>query len=416
MVLEMALENSWPYFALIAAMMALIHLPIFRFVDTAVVTRVRYVTLDGLRGYLAFSVFVFNIVVSHRFIATGIWAVPDSSFYALLGPLGVSLFFMITGFLFWTKMLSARGKPNWRALYIGRLFRIAPMYLFVVIAMLLIVLFKTGFELRVSLGALATSILQWLAIGILNFQPDVNGYRATHILAGVTWTIAYEWAFYASLLVTAYFARGRSHLTFVASALALCIAGRSVFNIDALGFSAIFLCGMTVASLLHEKRTLPLSDYAASSIALVCLALIFAGDYIGRPNSGYGTPETILLGIFFYLVCSGTSLLGLLTTRAAHRLGNISYSLYLLQGLALKLIFAVDPLREFAMSGTLNYWIAGLLCAFCLTIAASLTYFFVELRGIHFGKKVALASARKSKRRTPVATIVRQLSRTLRRQ
>jgi hypothetical protein len=43
----------------------------------------------------------------------------------------------------------------------------------------------------------AGSVLQWLALGVIDMQPDVNGYQASHVLAGVTWTISYEWAFYA---------------------------------------------------------------------------------------------------------------------------------------------------------------------------------------------------------------------------
>lgn len=51
-------------------------------------------------GLLSFTVFVFHLVLTHGFIETSIWSNPSSRFYALLGPVAVSLFFMITGFLF----------------------------------------------------------------------------------------------------------------------------------------------------------------------------------------------------------------------------------------------------------------------------------------------------------------------------
>lgn len=54
-----------------------------------------------------------------------------------------------------------------------------------------------GFRLLEPPDVVAGSVLQWLALGVIDMQPDVNGYQASHVLAGVTWTISYEWAFYA---------------------------------------------------------------------------------------------------------------------------------------------------------------------------------------------------------------------------
>jgi len=377
----MNLDATWAYFVLIAVVMGIAALPQFRFVDNTPSPGARYSALDGLRGFSALSVFVFHLVVVHRFIETGIWDVPDSRFYALLGPVGVSLFFMITGFLFWGKILRAKGRPRWRDLYIGRLFRIGPMYLFVVLVMLYIVFTRTGFQLHEPAGVVAGSVLQWLALGVVDAQPDVNGYRATHVLAGVTWTISYEWAFYASLMATAYFARGRIHLLFVLGALALCLAGKVLLQINAMGLAVLFLCGMAVASLLHENLRLRIPHALSSAMALVLLLTVLATS-----RNGYGTVTAMLLALFFYLVCSGTSIFGLLTTTPARRLGNISYSLYLMQGLVLTLIFAIDPIRNFAMASPLNYWAIGIVCAGVLLFAAALGYAFIERPGIALGK------------------------------
>src|SRR6185503_11754570 len=365
----MAIASPWTFFALAAIVMAFTYWPSFRFVDGAPGGGTRFVALDGLRGFAVFSVFAFHVVVTHDYVATGAWAPPPSGFYALLGPVGVSLFFMITGFLFWTKLLSTAGSGSWRSLYVGRLFRIAPMYLITVLAMLVIVLAKTGFVLREPLGLVVVAAAQWLALGIVNLQPDVNGYPATHVIAGVTWTISYEWAFYASLLATAVVARSRAHLPLVAAALVLCLAGKSLFDSGVLGLAALFLCGMTVASLLHAKKTLALSNRLSSALAFACLLLIFVPSPLYEVRSGYSTFVTLLLGGFFYCVCSGATLFGLLTTRAAQRLGAISYGVYLMQGIVLTLVFAIPPLRDFAMRAPANYWLVGTLCA-CILIGA----------------------------------------------
>ncbi len=387
----MNLNAVWAYFVLMTAVIGLAALPLFRFIDTAPGPRTRYAAIDGLRGFLALGVFIFHLLVTHRFIETGVWELPDSRFYALLGPVGVSLFFMITGFLFWGQMLRTRGHPRWRALYIGRLFRIGPMYLFVVLVMLCIVFARTGFRLLEPAHAVAGSVIQWLALGVMNMQPDVNGYQASHVLAGVTWTISYEWAFYASLIATAYFARGRTHLIFVFGALALCLAGKVLLNADAMGFAVLFLSGMAVASLLHENVKLRMSQNVSSATALACLAVIFATS-----RSGYGTTTAMLLALFFYLVCSGASIFGLLTTTPARRLGNISYSLYLMQGLVLTSVFAVAPVRTFAMASPQEYWAIGLVCACLLLLGSSLTYAIIERPGIALGKRLI-------RRHTPAA-------------
>jgi len=364
-------------------------LPLFRFIDNAPNPGARYSTIDGLRGFLALAVFVFHLLVTHRFIETGIWDVPDSRFYALLGSVGVSLFFMITGFLFWEKMLRAKGRPRWRELYIGRLFRIGPMYLFVVLVMLYIVFTRTGFQLHESADVVAKSVLQWLALGMIDTQPDVNGYRASHVLAGVTWTIWYEWAFYASLMATAVFARGRAHLIFVIAALAVCLGGKLLLRVDAMGIAVLFLSGMAVASLLHENIRPRISNNVSSTIALASMGVVFLTS-----DTGYGTLSAMLLALFFYFVCSGTSVFGLLTTMPARRLGNMSYSLYLMQGLVLTLVFAIAPVRNFAMASPQGYWAVGIACACVLLLGAALGYACIERPGIALGKRLM-------RRRTP---------------
>jgi peptidoglycan/LPS O-acetylase OafA/YrhL len=379
----MSAEPVWPFFALVALALALATLAPFRSLDAFDTGTARHAGVDGLRGFLALAVFVFHLVVTRRFVDTGVWQVPDSRFYALLGPIGVSMFFMITGFLFWGKLLRAKGRPGWAELYIGRLLRIAPMYLFVVVTMLAIVFWRTGLQLREPVADVAWQIAQWLALGWLDAQPDVNGYPAVHLLAGVTWTIYYEWLFYASLLLLAPFARGPRHLATVGVALVLMVAGKLWLHSHAMGLAALFLYGMLSASLLHDGLRPRLSDRAASVLAGIGLGLVVVA---GVSRGGYGSLVGLLLGLVFYLVCCGATLFGLLTSAAARRLGGVSYSIYLMQGLVLALVFAIGPVREAALATPAGFWMAGALSLLLLVLASALTYRRIELPGMALGR------------------------------
>jgi len=112
----------------------------------------------------------------------------------------------------------------------------------------------------------------------------------------------------------------------------------------------------------------------------------------------------LLLAVFFYLVCSGASLFGLLTSHSAQRLGNISYSLYLMQGLVLTLILGSVPIQRYAMALPQNYWIVGIACACALVICAALGYAFIERPAIAFGKRVAQGK-RAPRRQTDIDSV-----------
>jgi peptidoglycan/LPS O-acetylase OafA/YrhL len=101
-----------------------------------------------------------------------------------------------------------------------------------------------------------------------------------------------------------------------------------------------------------------------------------------------GSVQIALMALFFYAVCNGGTLFGLLTTRAARRLGNVSYSVYLLQGIVLTAAFAVPSIKVFALQGVFEYWAVGVLSALALASVSATTYLAVEKPGIAFGRRI----------------------------
>ncbi|HET9112451.1 MAG TPA: hypothetical protein VFN66_01125, partial [Burkholderiales bacterium] len=144
-----------------------------------------------------------------------------------------------------------------------------------------------------------------------------------------------------------------------------------------------FLTGMACVSVQQHKTFLDksLSDNMKSVIATVLLAFLFS-----RFDTAYAAVPILMLGTVFFLVTSGCTLFGLLQTRAARRLGEISYGIYILQGLALYAVFAVPAMRPFALSSALHYWIVIAVAAAGLVTFALLAHIALELPGIAAGK------------------------------
>ena len=172
-----------------------------------------------------------------------------------------------------------------------------------------------------------------MSIGIL-MGGTLNGYDQTSlIMAGVTWTLQYEWAFYACLTLMPIGALDRNAvLPFAAVIMAASLwwwhDGGPFFLAANDSIMAILLSiGMMTAALESKGLTMRrVPDIELSSAVLALVILVF----VLFPN-GYGLAPIAMLGVAFYLVVSGGTVFGLLTSRPARRLGDVSYGVYLLQ-------------------------------------------------------------------------------------
>src|SRR5882672_1434109 len=89
----------------------------------------RFETIDGLRGFLALGVFGGHVVNMYVLRSAGTWGVANDSvsFYPRAAMAGVALFFMITAFLFWLRVLRSGAAFDVRAFLASRLRRLTPM-------------------------------------------------------------------------------------------------------------------------------------------------------------------------------------------------------------------------------------------------------------------------------------------------
>jgi peptidoglycan/LPS O-acetylase OafA/YrhL len=339
--------------------------------------------IDGLRGYLALGVFLHHFFVTHVYKLTGEWVTPSDRFFRNCGDAGVSLFFMITGFLFLNRLLDGR-RMEWKRFFIARVFRLYPLYLACAAAVFVIVFTVGGPGLREPPFALAKKIAGW----VLFLAPDINRFPDTFtIIAGVTWTLRYEWLFYLALPLVAWTLRGRAKILLVVlAALTLFFYARPA-RIPFIGSTEYFVLfwagGLTAHAHRFEalKRILRKPLFSGIAVAAL-LAVLFGFDNV------LDVAPLLLMTVFFVPVALGNSLGGLLERRASILLGDVSYGIYLLHGFVLFLafsVFAPRALQSADSPAALWLWMPAL--GIIVVLLAWLAHRFIERPGIALGKR-----------------------------
>jgi peptidoglycan/LPS O-acetylase OafA/YrhL len=380
--------SVWPFFLEIAILMAIVSTPLFRAANSPPIPASNRVeTLDGLRGFLALSVFFHHAAVYQQYLHYGIWGNPPSQFHTLLAQRGVAMFFMITGYLFYSQLLRAKGRPDWSRLYIGRIARILPLYWFAAALVLIGVGIHTGWHLQIPLSRLLGQIAKWSAGGAFQEAPVNGDVYTSHISAYVTWTLQYEWFFYLSLLVLAIPARWRwSGLLMPPVLLCLTILHEEIAAQPTKPWICVslFLVGMSTAAFTFAKPDLVARGTLASLTVVGLLALpftIFSARYSALP--------VLVLGAAFLLIGSGADVFGILRTGPAKRLGNISYGIYLLQGPVFAAASAFETVRALDVGSPIGHWTVAMLEAIVLVSLATCTHRFIERPGIDLGRRLA---------------------------
>lgn len=341
--------------------------------------RDRYASIDGLRGYLALFVFLHHACVWYFYLQVGRWEVPPSSLYTHFGQSSVALFFMITGFLFFTKIIGAAEKPiDWPRLLTSRVLRLLPLYVLFLLLLVLLVTIVSAGKLQVSATQALVDLLRWGSFTILG-APDLNQVADTwRITAGVTWSLPYEWLFYATLPLQALLTRSPVALRHVL--LSAVIAGAILLVWSPLTIHLLTFVGGMVAAVTARSarfRTFAVSLPATILIALALLLLVSA-----FPNAG-SYPQIILLSVAFSMIAAGNSACGILTHRLSRWLGEISYGVYLLHGMLLFVLFNfVLGTEPSARLSPLAYWAGVVALTPVLVSLCALAFAFVERPGI----------------------------------
>ena len=338
----------------------------------------RELALDGLRGLAALMVVIHHAALSGVWLATSHWGDARQYLWQWFGPTGVMIFFMITGYLFWNRARIMKGKINPWKLWRGRLYRIAPLYLFSVGIILLLALVQVG------TGWLTPEnwnpLLRLFALGAMNWQTigamDFGDYNAR-----VVWTLHYEWIFYLLLPFIAWLAVGRRILGVAVLFYALFFVSLG-FNFNLPYYYSFFILGMLCPMFFEdEKLRTQLVCPRAAGLAMILTLLLLM---ISSPSHQAGASEGAFFPVFF-VAAAGNNFFGLLIHPAIRCLGAISFSLYLLHGIAFHLVFHFLKTSGWSGLSSFGIWPVLILTAIMTTIFCAATYRWIEFPFISRG-------------------------------
>lgn len=337
-------------------------------------SRQRYISLDGLRGFLALFVLAHHSLYWYGYLTTERWTMP-SPFYENLGKSSVVMFFMVSGFLFFGKIHRSSAAPiDWTRLGISRVLRITPLYLASMILVFIVVAVVSHGAIRVPPTSLIKQVLQWATFGIAG-HPDINGVRDSWMInSGVQWSLAYEWLFYASLpLISVALSKRVSPLALIASACLALLISRYLHPEPYL----LLAFGGGALATFTEARQSACRVLSSPIITPVLLIIIWV-----LANNFYSPWQPLpLLGLAFVFtaIACGNSFFGLLSHPIIRRLGEVSFGIYLLHGIAIYAALKLTPFSHAAsVRHPLIYLLLILLITSLIVIVSSLAYLFIE--------------------------------------
>ncbi len=348
----------------------------------------RFGTIDGLRGFLAIAVFFHHFIITWYWKVNGIWDISSEAYYfENYGKDSVAIFFMITGFLFTSKIIKDDGNTNWFDLYKSRFFRIFPLYFFVLLIITWVVFSSSNFQLYVSLSELVQQYVKWIVF----HGSAINDYLdTTKITAGVVWTLRYEWLFYMCLPILAMMAlkfnRAGIFLLLLVTVL-LFFHPIKLYSISTRFF--IFFAIGGGGAYVYQRVKIPesfITNKLMSSLSL--LVITFAILY----PIGYDFVHLILVAVFFLLIAFGNDLFGIFHLKSSILLGEISYSIYMLHGVVLYLVFTVFNSVKIQHDILQNYLIFMPVISIAVVLVSAATFILIEKPSIKFGRKYMSSS------------------------
>jgi len=363
--------------------------------------QVYFPNLNGLRFVAAFLVLLNHIEWMKQ--TEGISNISNFAFFSKGGDLGVSLFFVLSGFLITYLLLAEKketGNISIRNFYIRRILRIWPLYyLTVILAFFVLPHFISikGYELALYDGSYFASL------GLFAFLMANVSYTLLPLVpfASQLWSVGVEEQFY---LFWPYLNKkaGRNIFRILVYIVLIIVGIKSLLNLahethpdsKSLYLWAHFFThfriqcmaigGMGAYLLIRQKKDI-LDFLYRKDIQIIVLLLTLSGVCT---SFGFGALNTEILSILFALIilnaASNSRNIFRLENRLFLFLGKISYGLYVYQILAIKLsLVLVAGFIGFEEVVKANFIYYILSISITILMAAA-SYFLMEAKFLTF--------------------------------
>ncbi|OEH45627.1 O-acetyltransferase OatA [Legionella parisiensis] len=381
-------------FLLIAFLSVLPWRSLLHIVDTG---RNNEQALEGLRGLAALAVVACHV---NQFLLSYLQIPGIPLTGNRIGGLGVQIFFSLTAYLFTKKAL--QGGINPTDFYKKRILRIVPLYIF--LSLCTIVLSLNYMGTPVSIWDTLIRCINVLSFGFIGHNTDLylpnydllvfQKYNAMELI-GIAWSLSYEWRFYLVLPVLYFISLDSTNKRTAILIIVIILAVRDFYIYSTSKVVWPFFIGGSIAALIVHYFP-NFSVNVRLSRFFSCLSLPLLIGSIFTPEV-YNYKHFLLTSSLFISIVLGKP--KLLQYKPLLALGQISYSIYLMQYLVLKLVNnAMYP--NILYSALMIKFLVSFLMIGLLIPIASCTYKFIELPGMQgtFFKqfKFALKKVKKS--------------------
>ncbi len=350
--------------------------------------------IDLLRG-----ITVCSVVVYHFFVILGLEGKSSFQLISSFGIFGVSLFFVISGFLIYRSAEYSLEKygvtQGVRHYTLHRLFRILPAYYFNLAVVILLASTVIDREYYYSMGFIKQIFAHMTFLSYFYYQDAGLGIN------GAYWTLSIEMLWYLVVIGLLLFIKRTSILLLIAVFSFLYLWGLDHALFDRLfhipqespahlpllyyysfqlpGQISYFIAGIIIYKHLSRVKLTKPSMHYLSALAVYLLFLFL--------SSNFDIHTSFLLNNLFILATTFTLFLLLYNTRPTMMqplewVGKISYSIYLWHMPLLFVMKQTSILEHLTITTSLLLFVTALL------VISSLSYYLIEEGGFALRKRL----------------------------
>lgn len=277
--------------------------------------------------------------------------------------------------------MAKKNDINWIELYKGRLFRIAPLAFFNTLFIAAIIVYMTKKIPDVN-------FFQWFDL-LNNTKPNYSSIPYTASLtAGVYWTLVYEWGFYFSLPLLSFFSKKSIETSITLVFLSVYVPSFFQTGIQ-FQYITMFFVGMLVSD-LSDRLDFSTRVCDILIVCSVCMIFLFKPKVYIANNY-----MNLLLGVALFALSKNATIFGLLTIKGFKRLGDASYSIYIMHASVIFIVFKLANKLNLLQDSEYSIYISCVSFMFVFMVSV-VTFHFIERPMIRLGKKITLGTVHTS--------------------